>query len=111
VALSAAERGKSTLLNHPRRKLAITPKPQTTRHRIRHRDPPGRSSCSSTCPVASPKNLMGSAWCGGLPEPADADVGLWVVDAVAGSSTKRCRRASQAGPGHRRNARPRPRAG
>jgi len=81
--------GKSTLLNQVLgRKLAIvTPKPQTTRHRILGIET--RASAQflfvDTPGLHEPHNLMGERMVRTARQSlSDADVALWVVDAVAG---------------------------
>lgn len=90
VALVGAPNvGKSTLLNRVLgRKLAIvTPKPQTTRHRILGIETrPGVQYLFVDTPgIHRPRNLLGErivqAAERGL---ADADVGLWLIDARRG---------------------------
>ena len=81
--------GKSTLLNRVMgRKLAIvTPKPQTTRHRILGVETrPGAQFLFVDTPgLHQPHNLMGERMVKTARQSlADADVALWVVDAIAG---------------------------
>lgn len=81
--------GKSTLLNRIMgRKLAIvTPKPQTTRHRILGVETrPGAQFLFVDTPgLHQPHNLMGERMVKTARQSlADADVALWVIDAIAG---------------------------
>jgi GTP-binding protein Era len=81
--------GKSTLLNQIMgRKLAIvTPKPQTTRHRILGVEtrPTVQFLFVDTPGLHEPHNLMGERMVKTARQSlADADVALWVVDAIAG---------------------------
>jgi len=81
--------GKSTLLNQIMgRKLAIvTPKPQTTRHRILGVEtrPAAQFLFVDTPGLHQPHNLMGERMVKTARQSlADADVALWVVDAAAG---------------------------
>jgi GTP-binding protein Era len=81
--------GKSTLLNRVMgRKLAIvTPKPQTTRHRILGVEtrPSAQFLFVDTPGLHQPHNLMGERMVKTARQSlADADVALWVVDAIAG---------------------------
>ena len=81
--------GKSTLLNRVLgRKLAIvTPKPQTTRHRILgiENRPHSQLLFVDTPGLHEPRNLLGKRMVKVAQKSlADADLGLWVVDASAG---------------------------
>ena len=81
--------GKSTLLNQIMgRKLAIvTPKPQTTRHRILGvENRPGAQFLFVDTPgLHQPHNLMGERMVKTARQSlSDADVALWLVDAIAG---------------------------
>ncbi len=81
--------GKSTLLNQALgRKLAIvTPKPQTTRHRILGIEtrPTAQFLFVDTPGLHEAHNLMGERMVRAARQSlADADVALWVVDAIAG---------------------------
>lgn len=81
--------GKSTLLNQVLgRKLAIvTPKPQTTRHRILGIEsrPTAQFLFVDTPGLHEAHNLMGERMVRAARQSlADADVALWVVDAIAG---------------------------
>jgi GTP-binding protein Era len=81
--------GKSTLLNRILgRKLAIvTPKPQTTRTRILGIETrPGAQFLFVDTPgIHRPRNLLGERMVRAAEQSlAEADVGLWVVDAGAG---------------------------
>ena len=81
--------GKSARLNRVMgRKLAIvTPKPQTTRHRILGVETrPGAQFLFVDTPgLHQPHNLMGERMVKTARQSlADADVALWVVDAIAG---------------------------
>ena len=81
--------GKSTLLNQVLgRKLAIvTPKPQTTRHRILGIEtrPTVQFLFVDTPGLHEPHNLMGERMVRAARQSlSDADVALWVVDAAAG---------------------------
>jgi GTP-binding protein Era len=81
--------GKSTLLNQIMgRKLAIvTPKPQTTRHRILGVEtrPTAQFLFVDTPGLHEPHNLMGERMVKTARQSlSDADVALWVVDAIAG---------------------------
>jgi GTP-binding protein Era len=81
--------GKSTLLNQVLgRKLAIvTPKPQTTRHRILGIETRATAQFLfvDTPGLHEAHNLMGERMVRAARQSlADADVALWVVDAVAG---------------------------
>lgn len=81
--------GKSTLLNRIMgRKLAIvTPKPQTTRHRILGVEtrPNAQFLFVDTPGLHQPHNLMGERMVKTARQSlADADVALWVIDAIAG---------------------------
>ena len=81
--------GKSTLLNRIMgRKLAIvTPKPQTTRHRILGVETRANAQFLfvDTPGLHQPHNLMGERMVKTARQSlADADVALWVIDAIAG---------------------------
>ena len=81
--------GTSTLLNRIMgRKLAIvTPKPQTTRHRILGVEtrPHAQFLFVDTPGLHQPHNLMGERMVKTARQSlADADVALWVIDAIAG---------------------------
>jgi GTPase len=85
--------GKSTLLNRVLgRKLAIvTPKPQTTRHRILGiaTRPTAQLLFVDTPGIHRPQNLLGERMVKVARDSlADADVALWVVDAAAGCTAE-----------------------
>ncbi len=92
--------GKSTLLNRVLgRKLAIvTPKPQTTRHRILGIEsrPNAQILFVDTPGLHEPRNLLGERMVETARQSlADADVVVWVVDVAEGPSEESLRLAAQ----------------